>query len=85
MVLEESDWVQTSSLQVLPPHADVPVAGTLAPLAAEDKFDVSLEEAEKSLLVKALEKAEGNQTRAAVLLGITRDTLRYKIKKFNLR
>jgi DNA-binding NtrC family response regulator len=84
MVLEESDWVQTSSLQVLPPHADVPVAGSL-PLAAEDKFDVSLEEAEKNLLVKALEKAEGNQTRAAVLLGITRDTLRYKIKKFNLR
>jgi len=35
--------------------------------------------------VRALEKAEGNQTRAAILLGITRDTLRYKIKKFNLR
>ncbi|MGD0298992.1 MAG: sigma 54-interacting transcriptional regulator [Bryobacteraceae bacterium] len=84
MVLEESDWIQTSSLQVLPSHAGVPVAGPLA-MAAEEKFDVSLEEAEKSLLVKALEKAEGNQTRAAVLLGITRDTLRYKIKKFNLR
>jgi PAS domain S-box-containing protein len=82
MVLEESDWIQTSSLQILPAHADIPL--TLGP-AAEDKFDVSLEEAEKGLLVKALEKAEGNQTRAAVLLGITRDTLRYKIKKFNLR
>jgi two-component system response regulator AtoC len=85
MVLEESDWIQTSSLQILPSaHADLPLAATPSP-AAEDKFDVSLEEAEKGLLVRALEKAEGNQTRAAVLLGITRDTLRYKIKKFNLR
>jgi PAS domain S-box-containing protein len=85
MVLEESDWIQTSSLQILPAaHADFPPAATPAP-ATEDRFDVSLEEAEKSLLVRALEKAEGNQTRAAVLLGITRDTLRYKIKKFNLR
>ena len=85
MVLEESDWIQTSSLQILPAaHADFPPTATPAP-ATEDRFDVSLEEAEKSLLVRALEKAEGNQTRAAVLLGITRDTLRYKIKKFNLR
>jgi len=33
---------------------------------------------------KALVKAAGNQTRAAVILGITRDTLRYKMKKFSL-
>jgi DNA-binding protein Fis len=44
-----------------------------------------LAEAEKNLVMKALQKASGNQTRAAVLLGITRDTLRYKMKKFNLR
>jgi PAS domain S-box-containing protein len=84
MVLEESDWIQTSSLQIFSPKSDLPAAGVPAP-AADDKFEVSLEEAEKSLLVRALEKAEGNQTRAAILLGITRDTLRYKIKKFNLR
>ena len=51
----------------------------------EAPFQVSLEEAEKNLVTKALEKSGGNQTRAAVLLGITRDTLRYKMKKFNLR
>jgi len=84
MVLEESDWIQTSSLQILAARPAVAAAATLPP-AAEDKFDVSLEEAEKSLLRKALDKTEGNQTRAAILLGITRDTLRYKIKKFNLR
>ena len=42
-------------------------------------------EAEGLLLVQALEKTSGNQTQAARLLRITRDTLRYKMKKFNLR
>jgi len=87
MVLEESDWIQASSLHIASEPGDMP-AITLQQRPdgkQEERFDVSLEEAEKSLLIKALEKAQGNQTRAAVLLGITRDTLRYKIKKFNLR
>jgi DNA-binding protein Fis len=46
---------------------------------------MSLEENEKHLLQAALEKTGGNQTQAARLLSITRDTLRYKMKKFNLR
>ncbi len=83
MVLEESEWIQTSSLQIAS-SGGLPFAPA-APPASEGKFDINLEEAEKSLLVRALEKAEGNQTRAAVLLGITRDTLRYKIRKFHLR
>jgi DNA-binding protein Fis len=37
------------------------------------------------LLARALEKTGGNQTQAARLLRITRDTLRYKMKKFTLR
>jgi transcriptional regulator with PAS, ATPase and Fis domain len=45
---------------------------------------LSLEEMEKQLLKEALVKAEGNQTQAAKLLKITRDTLRYKIKKYGL-
>jgi len=32
-----------------------------------------------------MSKTAGNQTRAARILRITRDTLRYKMKKFNLR
>ena len=46
---------------------------------------MSLVEQERRLLVQALEKTGGNQTQAARLLRITRDTLRYKMKKFNLR
>jgi DNA-binding protein Fis len=46
---------------------------------------ISLEDNERSMLVRALEKTGGNQTQAARLLRITRDTLRYKMKKFNLK
>jgi transcriptional regulator with PAS, ATPase and Fis domain len=45
---------------------------------------LSLEEMEKELLKEALKKAKGNQTQAAKLMKITRDTLRYKVKKYGL-
>ena len=44
----------------------------------------SLEEMEKNLVRQALEKAGGNKTLAAKLLGITYDSLRYQVKKFGL-
>jgi two-component system NtrC family response regulator len=46
---------------------------------------VSLEDLEKSLIVKALDKHKGNQTRAAEFLGITRPTLIYRMEKFGLK
>jgi two-component system response regulator AtoC len=46
---------------------------------------VNLEEVEKSLVVQALERAGGNQTRAAALLGLHRDQIRYRIEKFSLK
>ena len=42
---------------------------------------VDLEGLERSLILKALEKAEGNQTRAARLLGLSRRTLQYRLEK----
>jgi two-component system, NtrC family, response regulator AtoC len=45
---------------------------------------LSLEAVERTLLVIALEKASGNVSGAARLLGITRDTLRYRMEKFGL-
>ena len=42
---------------------------------------VSLDEVEMSLVRQAIERSDGNQTRAAELLGISRDQLRYRLKK----
>jgi DNA-binding NtrC family response regulator len=42
---------------------------------------VSLEEVEMSLVRQAIERSGGNQTKAAELLGISRDQLRYRLKK----
>jgi DNA-binding NtrC family response regulator len=45
---------------------------------------ISLYSVEKDLIRQALEQAHGNKTTAARLLHITRDTLRYKVKKYKL-
>jgi two-component system, NtrC family, response regulator AtoC len=44
----------------------------------------SLEEVEHSMVELAMTQANGNQTNAARLLDISRDALRYKLKKFSL-
>ncbi len=43
-----------------------------------------LAELEKDLLCQALERSHGNRTRAARLLGLNRDRIRYRIQKFGL-
>jgi DNA-binding NtrC family response regulator len=45
---------------------------------------VNLEALEQSLVVQALERCGGNQTRAAALLGMNRDQIRYRVEKFGL-
>jgi DNA-binding NtrC family response regulator len=44
----------------------------------------SLEEVEHSMVELAMSQANGNQTNAAKLLDISRDALRYKLKKFGM-
>ena len=45
---------------------------------------LNLEEVERSLVLQALKRASGNQTKAAALLGMNRDQIRYRIEKFGL-
>lgn len=45
---------------------------------------VSLEEVEKMLILRALQATRGNQTRAAKFLGITRNTLLYRMGKHGI-
>ncbi|MFH1216994.1 MAG: sigma-54 dependent transcriptional regulator [Pseudomonadota bacterium] len=46
---------------------------------------ISLEDVEKDLIRQALERVGGNQTKAAKLLNISYDTLRYQVKKYDLK
>jgi DNA-binding NtrC family response regulator len=45
---------------------------------------ISLEELEQAMIKQALDRTHGNRSRAARLLGLTRDTLLYRIKKYTL-
>ena len=45
---------------------------------------LSLEKVEIELIKQALNKTAGNRSKAARLLGLTRDTLLYRIKKYSL-
>jgi transcriptional regulator with GAF, ATPase, and Fis domain len=45
---------------------------------------VDLEELERDLVIQALDATGWSQTRAAALLGMNRDQIRYRISKFEL-
>lgn len=48
-------------------------------------YHSTIEDIEKTLIESALERADGNQVKAARILGINRNTLRTKVKKFAIR
>ena len=82
MILEESSLIGTASLDIRRDSA--PDSQPLASAAVSVPEGMSLNDAERAMLVRALEKANWNQSRAARALSITRDTLRYKMKKYGL-
>ena len=45
---------------------------------------IDLDQLERSLVMQALQRSGWNQTRAAALLGLNRDQIRYRIEKFKL-
>jgi transcriptional regulator with PAS, ATPase and Fis domain len=57
-------------------------SGRMIPVLDLPKQGTSLEEVERELVGLALKQTAGNQTHAAKLLDISRDALRYKMKKF---
>jgi len=69
---------------------ELPIAfQTLNETDESGKIDVStgftLQEVEKELILKTLEQTNGNRTRAAEILGITRQTLLNKLKEYKLQ
>ena len=78
MLLSDGPWLEPADFPAIAGGAPV---GSGLSLPAEG---VNLEDLERSLVVQALERAGGNQTRAATLLGLNRDQIRYRIEKFGL-
>ena len=79
--LQSTPWAEVLVQEAGPPAEPVPSPGSpvLPP------HGVDLEGWEKSLIEQALREADGNQTRAAQRLGISRDTLRYRLKKHGIQ
>ena len=78
MLLMDREWLEPEDFDGLTRN----VVSAQFKLPAEG---LNLEEVERQLLVQALERAGGNQTKAAELLGINRDQVRYRIEKFGLQ
>ena len=67
-------------------HIDVQPAAAAGMPRLEPGFSLSayLESVEKRLLVEALRQADGDRNQAGRLLGVERNTLRYKLNKYGL-
>jgi two-component system response regulator AtoC len=73
------DEISTAERPAPAQTASPSVTGAGLPPAGTD-----LERWEKAMIEQALRESDGNQTKAAARLGITRDTLRYRLKKHGL-
>jgi two-component system, NtrC family, response regulator AtoC len=78
MLLCESDRLEPSDFAALRVAA---VAGEGFELPATG---IDLEQVERQFVVQALKRSGGNQTKAAAMLGLNRDQIRYRIEKFGL-
>ena len=73
----------TDSGEVTPEHLPREIVGDDA-AALANPTESGLAGYEKVLIVKALKETDWNQTRAAASLGISRDNLRYRVKKYGI-
>jgi transcriptional regulator with GAF, ATPase, and Fis domain len=81
-------WSQDQTLRVGDlslPTAQPAAPATESPVAEPSLPGSDLSQWERTLIERAMREEGGNQTRAAQRLGITRDTLRYRLKKFGLQ
>src|SRR5262249_18431411 len=92
MILEDSDvitadWLPRGLIGDERTASAKPVAAASrsaerpAPSFRLPDVGIDLEQVELSLVRQAMERSGGNQTRAAELLGVSRDQLRYRLKK----
>jgi len=77
VLLAPGEVIEAEQFNLRAAPAPAESAGTAPP-------DLRLDRVERDLLLKALQATHWNVTRAAKLLGVSRDTLRYRMEKFSL-
>lgn len=85
MILQDQDFIDVDLIPLRASH--VPSRNNsddFGALLEIPNQGIDLYLVEKELIRKALSKVNGNQSQASKLLSITRDTLRYKMKKYGL-
>jgi DNA-binding NtrC family response regulator len=75
--------VEHLALEVPPDQVETGTDAAMLP--TNRPAGMELEQWERSLIEQALRESHGNQTRAAQRLGISRDTLRYRLKKYGIQ
>lgn len=83
MILSKEDWISAADLPLRSRIGTAREASPRSVVAMPDQ-GVSLVRVECVLVKQALERTKGNQTRAAKLLHISRDQLRYRMKRYEL-
>jgi transcriptional regulator with PAS, ATPase and Fis domain len=82
----ERAMLLTDSNVLLPEHFPMArVSAASAGLFELPTGGVNLEELERDLVRQALARTGGNQTKAAALLGLNRDQIRYRVEKFGAK
>jgi DNA-binding NtrC family response regulator len=89
-VIERAFILHAGADEIRPEHL-TPELRRAAPAKRPEKIvpniteeGLVLDDVEKKLIAEAMERASGNQSKAARLLGVSRDTLRYRLKKHGM-
>jgi DNA-binding NtrC family response regulator len=89
-VIERAFILHAGMDEIRPEHLPPELRRTPVPRPSERggtpaaEQGLALDDVERRLIAEAMERASGNQSKAARLLGVSRDTLRYRLKKHGM-
>jgi DNA-binding NtrC family response regulator len=84
VVLESAEVIEPAHLPISIRNGESPSEAQPASSFLLPKEGISMDDLEKNLIAQALRRSKNNKALAAKLLDMTYDTLRYKVKKYEL-
>lgn len=84
MILENEEYILPEHLPIELSKQNVPGKDLSESRVTIPPGGLNIEMVEKELITQALEQSKWNQTKAARLLNLTRDALRYRMQKFGI-